>query len=397
MKSTAFTATTLVAASLFFGCGPKETIAEESACVEQAGVACIWAGQTSALGFNGDDKDRRKTMLYWPIDMEFAPDGTPWVLDWNNHLIRKVNADQTFTSVVGSFLGDGAADGSDAKEPGAPGLEVSLNHPTDIVFKADGTLVFAAWHNHKIRKLDPKTGNVVIIYGKGPGFAGDGASDTTKIRFNQPSKLAYDSKGTLYVVDQRNFRVRKIASDGLQIGTYAGKGTKGFSGDNGPATDAQLEFEAGSNPEPSGAVAIRTSDDAVFVSDALNHRIRAIGTDGIITTIAGTGEAGFSGDGGKATEAQLSNVKDMEFGPDGRLYLADADNHRIRVIDLKTGLIDTVAGNGTKGSAEVDGVAALDMTLYRPFGIAFDTAGALYICDTFNSRIIKIPEVASVH
>ncbi len=367
---------------------------EKPDCQEQPGIACIWAGATGALGFNGDGHDRRDTMLYWPIDMEFAPDGTPWILDWNNHLIRKLNGDQTFTTVVGSFLGDGAADGSDAQAPGAPGLEVSLNHPTDIVFKADGTLVFAAWHNHKIRELDPTTGNVVIVYGKGPGFAGDGATDAATIRFNQPSKIAFDSKGSFYVVDQRNFRVRKISADGSEVGTLAGNGKKGFSGDTGPAIDAQLEFEAGPNPEPSGAVAVRTSDDAVFVADALNHRVRMIDKNGIITTIAGTGTDGFSGDGGKATDAELSNVKDMEFGPDGRLYLADADNNRIRSIDLATGLIETVAGNGTKGSDEVDGIGARDITLYRPFGIAFDAAGSLYISDTFNSRIIKVPGVA---
>ena len=88
---------------------------EKPDCQEQPGIACIWAGATGALGFNGDGHDRRDTMLYWPIDMEFAPDGTPWILDWNNHLIRKLNGDQTFTTVVGSFLGDGAADGSDAR------------------------------------------------------------------------------------------------------------------------------------------------------------------------------------------------------------------------------------------------------------------------------------------
>jgi sugar lactone lactonase YvrE len=363
---------------------------QDKVCEEQAGVACTWAGQNGQLAFNGDGKDRRDTLLYWPIDMEFAPDGTPFILDWNNHYIRKVNADQTVESVVGSFLGDGAEDGSDAKEPGAPGLEVNLNHPTDMVFPDDKTMLFAAWHNHKIRKLDLETGNVVIVYGKGPGYGGDGAT-RADIRFNQPSKLGLDADKNLYVVDQRNFRVRKISADASTIETYAGTGTKGFGGDLGPAKEALLEFEAGPNPEPSGAIALRASDGVAFVADTLNHRIRRIDPDGTITTIAGNGTKGYGGDGGPATEAQLANVKDLELGPDGRLYVADTDNNRIRALDLETGIIETVAGTGTKGNAEADGVAALEVEFYRPMGITFDKAGALYVSDTFNSRILKFP------
>lgn len=359
-------------------------------CEEKSGVACIWAGQTNALGLNGDGKHRRDTMLYWPIDMTFAPDGTPWVLDWNNHLIRKVLPDQTFETVVGNFLGDGAADGSDAKEPGAPGLEVDLNHPTDIVFRDDNTLIFASWHNHKIRKVDVETGNVVILYGKNPAFGGDGGA-ASDVRLNQPSKLDLDADGALYIVDQRNFRVRKISADSTTIETIAGNGTKGFSGDGASAREAQVEFEAGPNPEPSGAVAVRQSDGAVFIADTLNQRIRMVDKDGRITTIAGTGEKGFSGDGGKATLAQIHQVKDLEFGPDGRLYFADTNNNRIRAINLETGIIDTVAGSGVQGSADADGVPALELELYRPLGIEFDSAGALYIADTHNSRILKIP------
>jgi sugar lactone lactonase YvrE len=390
MNTKSFGGAALTAVLAFAAGCTKEHIAEETPCEEQSGIGCIWAGQTNALGLNGDGKDRRDTMLYWPIDMEFAPDGTPWVLDWNNHLIRKVNADQTFTTVVGSFLGDGAPDGSDATEPGAPGLEVNLNHPTDIVFRDDNTMIFASWHNHKIRKVDVSTGNVVILYGKNPAYGGDGGT-AADVRLNQPSKLALDASGALYIVDQRNFRVRKISADSKTIETIAGNGTKGFAGDAGPAKDAQVEFEAGPNPEPSGAVAVRESDGAVFIADTLNHRIRMVDKDGVIATIAGTGEAGFSGDGGKATAAQLDHVKDLELGPDGRLYLADANNNRIRAINLETGIIETVAGSGVRGSAEADGVPALELELYRPLGIAFDKAGALYISDTHNSRIIKVP------
>jgi sugar lactone lactonase YvrE len=364
------------------GCSDDET----APCEEAPGTACTWAG-TTALGLNGDGKDRRETILYWPVDIDFAPDGTPWVLDWNNHMVRRVRADQTFETVVGTFVGDGPPDQSDLMAPGAPGLDVALNHPTDLAFRPDGTVIFAAWHNHKIRQVDPATGLVQVVFGRGVGFAGDGGEAAADVRLNQPKAILLDDAGALYVLDQRNFRVRRFGEDGFV--TEVGTGMAGFSGDGGPAVDAQVAFEAGGNPEPSGALA-RAADGTLFIADALNQRIRVVHPDGVIETIAGTGTAGYSGDGGPAVAAQVNNVKDLELGPDGRLYLADTDNHVVRAIDLGTGVIETVAGSGAAG-AEADGLPAREAQLNRPFGIAFDAAGALYIADTFNSRIVKIP------
>ncbi len=367
------------------GCDPEP----EPRCEEEAGKACVWAGRTGELGLNGDGKDRRETMLYWPLDLSFAPDGTPWFLDWNNHMLRKVNADDTVATAVGTFVGDGAPGGLDLMEPGAPGLDVSLNHPTDIVFQGDGTVVFASWHNHKIRKLDPETGNVVVIYGKSPGFGGDGGPGRSA-SFNQPKALAYGDDGELYILDQRNFRVRSVAADADgTMATLAGTGTKGFGGDGGPALMAELAFEAGGNPEPSGALCY--AGGALYIADALNQRIRRVDiATGVIDTIAGNGEAGYSGDGASALEASFNNVRDLELGPDGRLYVADTDNHVVRAIDLASGVVETVAGSGKAGTRG-DGNTPLNVDLNRPFGMAFDADGALYIADTFNSRIVKIP------
>lgn len=375
-------------------CGSEDPIDQPPApCVEESGKACTWAGKTGELGLNGDGKDRLETILYWPVDLAFAPDGTPWLLDWNNHMVRRVLVDGTVETVVGTFVGDGPPDQSDLMEPGAPGSDVSLNHPTDIAFQPDGTVIFAAWHNHKIRKIDPATGMVVVLYGRGAGFAGDGGTPLD-VRFNQPKAILLDDAGTLYVLDQRNFRVRAISGAGtgtLTIATQVGTGMAGFSGDGGPALMAQVAFEAGGNPEPSGALALGP-DGTIYIADALNQRIRSVDpATGVIDTIAGTGDAGNAGDGGPATAAQINNVKDLEFGPDGRLYLADTDNHVIRAIDLTTGVIDTVAGTTGSPGSDADGKPAREAALDRPFGIAFDSAGALYIADTFNSRIVKIP------
>lgn len=375
------------------GCSGEDTGGEgdePEVCPDQPGIACTWAG-TGAVGLNGDGKHRLDTMLYWPEDLAFGPDGTPWILDWNNHLIRKVRSDGTVETVVGSFVGDGPPDQSDLTEPGAPGLTVSLNHPTDIVFLPNGQLLFAAWHNHKIRKVDPVSGNVIVLCGRDGGYAGDGGP-ASEARFNQPKAIALDDSGALYILDQKNFRIRRIdGGSSPNIETVVGTGEKGFSGDGGPPLEAQLEFEAGGNPEPSGALAVGP-DGTLYIADALNHRIRKVdAARKTIETIAGTGEPGFSGDGGPATQAKIANVKDLEIGPDGRLYLADTDNHRVRAIDLATGVIQTVAGTGETGPGE-NGKPPLETPFNRPFGIAFDAAGALYIADTFNSRIVRVPQ-----
>ncbi len=363
-------------------------------CEDKSGNACVWAG-TGELGFNGDGKSRLETRMYWPVDVEFAPDGTPWVLDWNNHKIRKV-VDDKFVTVVGDFLGDGPPDESDLVAPGAPALEVRLNHPTDIQFQPDGTLLFAAWHNHKLRQLSAD-GKVLVVCGRGGGFAGDGKLASGAL-FNQPKAIVRTPEGAVYVLDQRNFRVRKIAAGPNPIiTTVVGTGVAGFGGDDGPPAQAQLKFEAGGTPEPSGALALDAAGN-LYISDALNFRIRKVDfAANKITTIAGTGEAGFSGDGAAATAAQINNVRDLELGPDGRLYLADSDNNRIRAIDLTTGIIESVVGAGATGikdlgtpAAKVDGRPGNQVELNRPFGLAFDADQNLFVADTFNSRILKV-------
>lgn len=181
--------------------------------------------------------------------------------------------------------------------------------------------------------------------------------------------------------------MRRVATDGT-ITTIAGNGTQGGAGDGGPALDAQLNFEAGSNPEPSGGLAI--GGGKLYVADTLSNRIRVIDlATGTIAAFAGTGTEGGAGDGGPALAAQLAHPRDMELH-DGTLYVADTDNNKIRAIDLATNEIRTVAGTGELGLDTKEGVPATEMKLSRPFGIEFDPAGNLYISDTINSRILKV-------
>lgn len=358
-------------------------------CADTPGTACIWAG-TGQAGLNGDGHPLRQSRMYWPIDLEFTPDGTAYVLDWNNHLVRRVTSEGMFETVVGDFVGDGAPMKADATSAGAPGTEVSLNHPTDLQVH-DGRVLVAAWHNHKLREFDPETGRVTVMAGSTPGFGGDGGPERAAL-FNQPKAIVFDQDANLFVLDQRNQRVRKIAADGT-ISTIAGTGTAGFNGDGGTPEAAQLSFQTGPNPQPSGALAV-DAEGRLYIGDGLNHCIRRVDfTAELIETIAGTGDVGYTGDGGDPRDASIGEVRDLEFGPDGRLYVADADHHVIRAIDLEQGRIDTVVGTGADpapGDRHVEGLPAVRTPLQRPMGIAFDPDGNLYVADSFNNRILKV-------
>lgn len=366
-------------------------------CTDVVGSICTWGG-TGETGFNGDGKHRLESALYWPFDMEFLPNGRRIVLDWNNHRVREVLEDESFETIMGTdFVGDGPADLSDLTPEGAIGVEVVLNHPTDIEMFSNGDIAIMAWHNHKIRVIDAETGRVRVVLGAGAAFVGDGGP-ALDARVNQPPHGAWDAHGNYFLIDQRSQRIRVLYNfdeerENAIIRTVVGTGEAGFNGD-GIALSTRLNLPTGPNPEPSGGLVVDASGRLYF-ADTNNHRIRRVEffnedfTSGIVTTIAGTGTPGFSGDGGPATGARIHFPQDVEIGPDGNLYFADTNNDRIRMIDVATGIITTVAGNGTRGYSG-DGGSALEASLQRPFGLAFDEHGDLYVSDTFNSRIRKV-------
>jgi hypothetical protein len=362
-------------------------------CEEQEpGTACTWLGTPGSDGFTPDGAHRLEMDVYWTMDALFASDGTVWFDDWNNHLVRRVLDDGTVETMVGwtdpIFPGDGVPGepGAERTNDGAPGTDVQLNHPTDLVELPGGEVLIMAWHNHKLRSVDPDTGMVRILSGRGAGFIGDGGPAATAL-FKQPSALVLDDDGNLYIGDQQNFRVRRIDAGGT-IDTIAGNGVQGYGGDGGMAREASINWEAGSNPEPSGSLAV--TGDRLYIADTLNHRIRVLDlATGVIDTLAGTGEPGLSGDGGPAAEARLNEPRGLEIGPDGDLYIADTDNHVVRAVDLDSGTIRRVAGTGELGISD-EGEPALDSRLRRPFGIEFDPDGNLFIMDTLNSRIVKV-------
>lgn len=354
-------------------------------CDAAVGNICTWAG-TGDIGYDGGGNDRLDSMFYWPMDVEFSPYGNPVVVDWNNHKLRLVEDDGSITTIVGTdFVGDGPADLSDLTLPGAPGTTVNLNHPTDVIYLPDGTLLNASWHTHKLRTWDPATGNVHVHCGLTPGFVGENYAPAEAARLNMPKGADLDSAGNLYFVDMKNQRLRVLTPE-FTIATIAGNGTKGYAGDGAAATDANFSFPTGAQPEPGGAIATGP-DGNLYVADTENNRIRRVDlVTGLIDTVAGNGTAGFGGDGGLAIDAMLNLPRDIEFDADGSLWVADTDNHAIRRIDLAAGTIDTVIGTGTAGFSG-DGAPAIDAELNRPFGIEFGTDGNVYVTDTHNHRI----------
>lgn len=361
---------------------------------ELPGHAYNFIGIPGEEGFNGDGHDRLDTRLYWSFDMLFASNGTTYFIDWNNHIIRKLLEDDTVQTVVGStdpiLPGDGESTGAEYTAEGAPGTDIRLNHPTELIEAPDGTIYLMAWHNHKLRTIDPATERVKIVAGAGAGFRGDGGPMADAL-FKQPNSVEMGDDGTLYIADQQNFRVRAISPDGI-IDTIAGNGVGNLQGDPGAdqiaALDSPIDWEAGSNPEPSGGLAFK--DNKLYFSETLRNRIRVIDLEtGMIDTVAGTPEPGYVD--GDAASAQFNHPEQMDFGPDGDLYVADTNNCTIRAIDLANGEVRTVVGTGTLGLDPEDGLEATSTLLRRPFGLEFDPEGNLYVMDTINSRILRVP------
>ena len=197
----------------------------------KSGTACRWAG-TGDKGFNADNPvaNRLDSILYFPTDLTFGPDGRAYVVDWNNHMIRRVNTNDTMETILGTdYEGDGDPDMNDrlptCNPKGALGTTVAMNHPTEARFGPDGLLYVAAWHNNKIRTIDTATGYVKTVAGDFYGYSGDGGPMCAAI-FNQPKSITWDAAGNMYIIDQRNVRIRRVGTDQV-ITTIAGDGKLG--------------------------------------------------------------------------------------------------------------------------------------------------------------------------
>ena len=374
-----------------------------------SGIITIIAGN-SYPGNAGDTGPATGANLYDPQDVALGPNGSVYIADTGNSRIRRVDADGIINTVAGSstvgFSGDGG-----------PANAASLTTPYAVAVDAPGNYYIADLGNNNIRMVNNKA-IISTIAGTGaPGFSGDGGS-ATKAALNQPGGVAVDAAGNIYIADQWNLRIRKIASS--NINTVAGNGLFSYSGDGGPAAQAELYSPQGVAIDSAGNLYIADSHNGVvrkvagdgsistlagsslkdprglaidtagnvYVSDFHGNVVKKIAPDGTVTTVAGNGSAGFGGDGGAATSAQLNGPFGVAVDASGNLYIADFANNRIRQVS-PTGGITTVAGSGAQGYFG-DGGPATQAGLNGPLGVAVDTAGNLYIADTNNNVIRKL-------
>jgi RHS repeat-associated protein len=304
-----------------------------------------------------------------PMGVAVSTDGSLYIADTRNHRIRRVAPDGIITTVAGNgrgFSGDGG-----------PANQARLNSPTGVAVSTDSSLYIADYYNNRIRRVAPD-GIITTVAGNGSsGFSGDGGP-ATQATLDYPVSVTVSTDGSLYIADYVISRIRRVAPDGI-ITTVAGGGT---FGDGVPATQAGLYLPT--------SVAVST-DGNLYIAD--NQRISRVAPDGIISTIAGNGQWGFSGDGVPATQASV-NPMGVAVAPDGSVLIGDMSNDRIRHVG-PDGIITTIAGNGQRGF-NGDGGLATQSGLDSPWSVSVAADGSVFFTDTANYRIRKVSPVLPV-
>ncbi len=329
-------------------------------------------------GYGGDGGAALAANLSSPRGVALDGAGNLYIADEGNNRIRKVDAAGVISTVAGSGTAGYSGDGGAA-------VAAQLYAPEGVALDGAGNLYIADVDNHRIRKVDA-AGAISTVAGDGTrGFGGDGGA-AVAAQLDFPRGVALDGAGNLYIADSLNQRIRKVNAAGV-ITTVAGDGTEGYGGDGDAALAAQLNRPFGVMPDGAGNL---------YIADTGNHRIRKVNAAGRISTVAGDatrGYGGYGGDGGAALAAQLNSPIGMALDGAGNLYIADAGNHLIRKVDT-AGVITTVAGSGTAGFSG-DGGAAVAAQLNSPAGMALDGAGNLYIADAGNHLIRRLTPVST--
>jgi RHS repeat-associated protein len=320
------------------------------------------------VGYGGDGGPAVQGMLGQPYAAAVDASGNIFIADTINSRIRKVDTGGIITTVAGNgslgYSGDGG-----------PATEARLGYVYGIAVDSIGNIFIADTINDCIRRVDT---NSIITTVAGPGSWGNGGDNgpALQAKLRIPMGVAVDNAGNIYIADTYNYRIRKVDGSGI-ITTVAGNGARGYSGDGGPARQGSLSWPMGIAVDDKGNI---------FIADYGNNRIRKVDRTGIITTVAGNGVQGYSGDGGPAIQANIGYPDGIAADRVGNLYIAA--NNRVRKVDT-SGVIITVAGSGASGY-NGDEIPAATAMLNRPTGVAADSKGNIFIADSSNSRIRKV-------
>ena len=329
------------------------------------GLVCPVAG-TGDLGFNRDGKPPEESEFFLLSAARRGPDGRIYLMDFNNMRLRVIGDDGLVTTIAGNGFHAGA-------DLTVPAVDSPLENPSDFGFLPDGRIVFVSYHDPRVLRLEPD-GSLSVVAGTGEialrGDEGDG-EDPLVAQFNQLDGIAIGPDGAIYVSDNKAHRVRRIGDGTVQ--TVAGTGRDDYSGDGGPGARATLNWPTALELDREGNL---------FIADTLNHVVRRVALDGTITTVAGDGTPGFSGDGGPATSAQLDQPNGLAILDDGTLYIADRENFRVRRV-APDGTIDTIAGTGIQGRSG-DGGPALEAMFGHLARLSLD-GDALLVADQSNA------------
>lgn len=387
---------------------------------EAPNTICTIAG-SGEQGFNGDGGPATQAALYVPQDLAISPSGEPWILDFNNYVVRAVHPDGTIEVVIGTGL---VGDSPPPELASVPAIDASFNHSPSLFFH-DGYLYMAAWHNSRVKRVRLSDMMIENFAGTGRRTYYDGDEGLAlDASLDLPSSIALDPRtGNIVIMDQANQVVRSVDTSG-NIHRIAGKcvvdqdvacpaGVQptqcpdsdkftcgdlavecakecnaAYGGDGSSALEARIAQPVGQAADPAGRLAYDHAGNLV-IADTENNRLRKIDPAGIITTIAGTGTDGYSGDGGPAAQAQINHPIDIAIGDDDTVYFTDVGNSCVRKID-PAGIISRVvgrcSGNPDDRGFGGDGGDPLDAKLNRPYGIEL-YGTKLYVADSYNNRV----------
>ncbi len=334
-------------------------------------------------GYSGDGAAATSAKIAYPYGVAIDSSGNVYIADYFNEVIRKVTAS---TGDISTVAGGGTVCGgaSDSVGDGCAATDATFNSPVGIAVDGAGNIYIADASNQIIRKVTASTGIISVVAGTlgSSGYSGDGGL-ATSAKLSGPVDVAVDSSGNIYIADSTNGVIREVAASNSHISTVAGAGSgcvgqTDYVGDGCAATDAVIRLPEGVALDSSGNIYIADwGDDLVREVSALS---------GDIYAVAGDLGGGYSGDGGAATSAELNGPYRLAVDSSGDIYISDNGNNVIREVTALTGDISTVVGNHTAGYSG-DGGAATSAELHYPVGVALDSSANLYISDSDNNRI----------